>query len=81
MPAVGLQDVMLDETEEARLLGDIPDDMTQLEPGMFPLVITFRKFLTMLDGSLARPFFPKQGKDGIDSGSNKAVFEQLSVAE
>ncbi|GAQ79821.1 tRNA-splicing endonuclease positive effector [Klebsormidium nitens] len=63
-PAVGLQDVMLDETEEARLLGDIPDDMTQLEPGMFPLVITFRKFVTMLDGGIARPFFPKQGPTG-----------------
>jgi hypothetical protein len=59
---VTLDDVMLDETEEARLLGDIPDDMNKLEGAMFPLVITFKKFLTMLDGSLAKPFFPKDGK-------------------
>lgn len=36
---------------------DIPDSFTRLHPRYFPLVISFWKFLVMLDGSVVNSFF------------------------
>ncbi|CAM6125858.1 unnamed protein product [Calypogeia fissa] len=54
------EDVMLDEEEEMKLMGGIPDTLVNISPSSFPLVITFRKFLAMVDGSVSCPFFEQE---------------------
>ncbi|RZC43878.1 hypothetical protein C5167_036821 [Papaver somniferum] len=38
---------------------DIPDSLKDIPPESFPLVITFQKFLTMLDGSTGSSYFDR----------------------
>lgn len=54
-PAISLE--MNDKSELSDLL-DIPDSFTSLKQEHYPLVITFRKFLMMLDGTF-NSFFDK----------------------
>ncbi|KAJ8506154.1 hypothetical protein OPV22_007040 [Ensete ventricosum] len=54
-PAISLE--MNDKNELSDLL-DIPDSLSSLKQEHYPLVITFRKFLMMLDGTL-NSFFDK----------------------
>lgn len=50
--------VMYDIDEMSRFQ-DIPDTFVGIQPDMYPLVITFRKFLMMLDGTLGNSFFER----------------------
>ncbi|KAF8398785.1 hypothetical protein HHK36_014643 [Tetracentron sinense] len=60
----------IDDTTE---FGDIPDRFIDIPPKSYPLVITFQKFLMMLDGSIGNSYFDKfhevrelsHGKTGI----------------
>ncbi|EFJ34295.1 hypothetical protein SELMODRAFT_438696 [Selaginella moellendorffii] len=52
--------LMLDEEAEEKLFSDIPDSFVDISPQALPLVITYRKFLTMLDGSVPRPFIARR---------------------
>lgn len=38
---------------------DIPDSFVDISPRKYPLVITFRKFLMMLDGTLGNSYFER----------------------
>lgn len=46
----GLQ--MYDICDDSAELNDIPDNLSNKPQNNYPLVITFRKFLMMLDGTL-----------------------------
>ena len=48
--------LLLDEEEEAKLLGNLPDRLADVGANHCPLVITYRRFLLMLDACLDRPF-------------------------
>ena len=49
---------MLDEyEEEAILLTSAPDSFSAVRDEDCPLIVTFSKILSMVDNSLARPFF------------------------
>ncbi|CAA2996336.1 Hypothetical predicted protein [Olea europaea subsp. europaea] len=50
--------VMYDIDEMSRFQ-DIPDTFVGIQPDMYPLVITFHKFLMMLDGTLGNSFFER----------------------
>ncbi|GAX84803.1 hypothetical protein CEUSTIGMA_g12224.t1 [Chlamydomonas eustigma] len=48
--------LLLDEEEEAKLLGNLPDRLTEVGDELCPLVLTFQKLLFMLNASLKSPF-------------------------
>jgi len=45
--------------------GRLPDDLTHVRD--FPIFLTFRKFLIMVDGVLSRPFFPRKPGGAVNS--------------
>ncbi|XP_030461793.2 uncharacterized protein LOC115681846 [Syzygium oleosum] len=45
--------------DDAALFKDIPDSFVDMSPGFFPLIITFRKLLMMLDGTIGISFFER----------------------
>ncbi|KAJ9145900.1 hypothetical protein P3X46_028228 [Hevea brasiliensis] len=47
----------LDDIDEASQFSDIPDSFSDIPRSSYPLVITFNKFLMMLDGTVGRSFF------------------------
>ncbi|KAF2290039.1 hypothetical protein GH714_001200 [Hevea brasiliensis] len=47
----------LDDIDEASQFSDIPDSFSDIPLSSYPLVITFNKFLMMLDGTVGRSFF------------------------
>ncbi|MCL7038809.1 hypothetical protein MKW94_025092 [Papaver nudicaule] len=49
------------ETNDAVEFRDIPDCFTDIQPEKYPLVITFQKFLMMLDGSMDNSYFDRFG--------------------
>ena len=57
------EELMLDDEAEAKLMGAIPDNFMHIPRDCYPLVITFRKLLTMLDGSISRSFFSLNVED------------------
>ncbi|PWA47179.1 hypothetical protein CTI12_AA501530 [Artemisia annua] len=61
---IGLDDV--DITSE---FSDIPDTFIDIPGNIYPLVITFHKFLMMLDGTLGNSFFEKflEAREGFDA--------------
>ncbi|PWA46185.1 uvrD-like Helicase, ATP-binding domain, P-loop containing nucleoside triphosphate hydrolase [Artemisia annua] len=63
---IGLEDV--DITSE---FSDIPDTFIDIPGNIYPLVITFHKFLMMLDGSLGNSFFERflEAREGFDANS------------
>ncbi|GKA40041.1 UvrD-like helicase, ATP-binding domain, P-loop containing nucleoside triphosphate hydrolase, partial [Tanacetum coccineum] len=60
---IGLDDI--DVTSE---FNDIPDTFIDIPGNIYPLVITFHKFLMMLDGTLGNSFFEKflEAREGFD---------------
>ncbi|XP_059650771.1 uncharacterized protein LOC132296602 [Cornus florida] len=46
----------MDDMEEFK---DIPDSFVEIPPNKYPLVITFHKFLMMLDGTLGNSYFER----------------------
>nr|GFC84027.1 UvrD-like helicase, ATP-binding domain, P-loop containing nucleoside triphosphate hydrolase [Tanacetum cinerariifolium] len=57
---------------------DIPDTFTHIPIKSYPLVITFEKFLMMLDGSLGNSFFERFLK--ASEGSHDNLISSRSVA-
>ncbi|KAG0608710.1 hypothetical protein M758_8G126400 [Ceratodon purpureus] len=57
------EEMMLDDEAEAKLMGAIPDNFMEIPSDCYPLVITFRKLLTMLDGSISRSYFALNPQD------------------
>ncbi|XP_037496959.1 TPR and ankyrin repeat-containing protein 1 [Jatropha curcas] len=49
----------LEDIDEMSLFSDIPDSFADLSPCSYPLVITFNKFLMMLNGTVGRSFFER----------------------
>ncbi|MCL7051103.1 hypothetical protein MKW94_010687 [Papaver nudicaule] len=47
------------DVDDAVQYRDIPDSLRDIPPESFPLVITFQKFLTMLDGSTRNSYFDR----------------------
>ncbi|XP_056164570.1 uncharacterized protein LOC115681834 [Syzygium oleosum] len=45
--------------DDAALFKDIPDSFEDISPNSYPLIITFRKFLMMLDGTVGVSFFER----------------------
>ena len=60
------EEIMLDDEAEAKLMGAIPDNFMHIPRDCYPLVITFRKLLTMLDGSISRSFFSLNVEDQLE---------------
>ncbi|OMO60734.1 hypothetical protein CCACVL1_23910 [Corchorus capsularis] len=48
-----------DDIDGAAQFEDIPDSFVDIPPKEYPLVITFQKFLIMLDGTIGNSFFKK----------------------
>ncbi|XP_073025717.1 uncharacterized protein [Primulina eburnea] len=48
-----------DDIEEMAEFKDIPDTFVGIQPEKFPLIITFHKFLMMLDGTLGNSYFER----------------------
>ncbi|KAI3891248.1 hypothetical protein MKW98_007553 [Papaver atlanticum] len=51
--------IELPDDDDAVQYLDIPDSLRDIPPESFPLVITFQKFLTMLDGSTGNSYFDR----------------------
>ncbi|XP_012837480.1 PREDICTED: uncharacterized protein LOC105958026 [Erythranthe guttata] len=49
----------MDDLDEMAEFRDIPDTFVGIEPEKYPLIITFHKFLMMLDGTLGNSYFEK----------------------
>ncbi|RZC67926.1 hypothetical protein C5167_011627 [Papaver somniferum] len=51
--------VQLPDIDDAVQYQDIPDSLRDIPPESFPLVITFQKFLMMLDGTMGNSYFDR----------------------
>ncbi|XP_026424181.1 uncharacterized protein LOC113320490 [Papaver somniferum] len=51
--------IVLPDVDDAVQYRDIPDSFRDILPESFPLVITFQKFLMMLDGSMGNSYFDR----------------------
>ncbi|GFP95814.1 tpr and ankyrin repeat-containing protein 1 [Phtheirospermum japonicum] len=49
----------MDDIDDMAEFGDIPDTLVGIESEKYPLVITFNKFLMMLDGTLGNSYFER----------------------
>ncbi|PWA59878.1 uvrD-like Helicase, ATP-binding domain, P-loop containing nucleoside triphosphate hydrolase [Artemisia annua] len=59
----------LDDVDITSEFSDIPDTFIDIPGNIYPLVITFHKFLMMLDGTLGNSFFEKflEAREGFDA--------------
>ncbi|WVZ86961.1 hypothetical protein U9M48_033672 [Paspalum notatum var. saurae] len=70
---------IIDESEEFM---DVPDNLSGLPQEYFPLTITFRKFLMMLDGTFQTSFFDMfygELKSSIERGHSKSRVLQTFI--
>ncbi|KAK3002990.1 hypothetical protein RJ639_019262 [Escallonia herrerae] len=70
----------MNEIDDAAQFTDIPDTFVDLSPKAYPLIITFRKFLLMLDGTVGTSYFERfrdvrQTCQGIPSTSKSVILE------
>ncbi|KAH3762723.1 ATP-dependent DNA helicase PcrA [Pelomyxa schiedti] len=69
---------LIDEVTEDSLHNTIPSSFLQLRPEHFPLFLTYKKFLDMLDNSLPIPFL--RGSPDTDALHSKSLFKsQIST--
>ncbi|XP_052204547.1 uncharacterized protein LOC127809633 [Diospyros lotus] len=47
------------DMDEAAQFNDIPDSFLNIDPNKYPLVVTFHKFLMMLDGTVGNSYFER----------------------
>ncbi|CAI6007409.1 unnamed protein product [Closterium sp. NIES-65] len=59
-----VEELLLSEEAEEKLVGDLPESLDEVQPDAYPLVLTFKKLLNMVNATLARPFQP----DGVKAG-------------
>ncbi|KAH3762722.1 ATP-dependent DNA helicase PcrA [Pelomyxa schiedti] len=64
---------LIDEVTEDSLHNAIPSSFLQLRPEHFPLFLTYKKFLDMLDNSLPDPFL--RGSLDTDTIHSKSLFK------
>ncbi|KAA8532354.1 hypothetical protein F0562_032391 [Nyssa sinensis] len=57
--SAGSTSIHMDDIDDATQFFDIPDSFVDLPPKSYPLVITFHKFLMMLDGTVAVSYFER----------------------
>ncbi|KAK3002992.1 hypothetical protein RJ639_019264 [Escallonia herrerae] len=70
----------MDEIDDIAQFMDIPDTFVDLSPKAYPLFITFRKFLLMLDGTVGTSYFERfrdlrQTCQGNSSTSRSVILE------
>ncbi|KAH3745789.1 P-loop nucleoside triphosphate hydrolase superfamily protein [Pelomyxa schiedti] len=58
-----IQDISFEELEKGISLSTLPESIQELRDSHFPLFITHRKLLTMIDAALQRPFRSSLDKD------------------
>ncbi|CAA0833261.1 P-loop containing nucleoside triphosphate hydrolases superfamily protein [Striga hermonthica] len=67
----------MDEIDELAEFKDIPDTFVGIQPEKYPLIITFHKFLMMLDGTLGNSYFERfrevRGSSQYDGGRSIAL--------
>ncbi|PWA49328.1 uvrD-like Helicase, ATP-binding domain, P-loop containing nucleoside triphosphate hydrolase [Artemisia annua] len=74
-----LAEINLDDTDVITSeFNDIPDTLTNIPVKSYPLVITFQKFLMMLDGTLGNSFFNRY--PDAREGSHGNMISSRSVA-
>ncbi|CAI5462122.1 unnamed protein product [Closterium sp. Yama58-4] len=59
-----VEELLLSEEAEEKLMGDLPKSLDEVQPDAYPLVLTFKKLLSMVNATLARPF----QQDGVKAG-------------
>ncbi|CAI5459961.1 unnamed protein product [Closterium sp. Yama58-4] len=59
--------LLLEEAEE-KLLGDLPEALDSVAPAAFPLVLTFKKLLSMVNATLSHPFQTEGSSTGSGWG-------------
>nr|GEX09051.1 UvrD-like helicase, ATP-binding domain, P-loop containing nucleoside triphosphate hydrolase [Tanacetum cinerariifolium] len=79
-----LAEINLDDTDVITSeFNDIPDTLTNIPVKSYPLVITFQKFLMMLDGALGNSFFNRfpEAREGYDGNiiSSRSVALQTFI--
>ncbi|XP_076897932.1 uncharacterized protein LOC143551363 [Bidens hawaiensis] len=62
-------EINLEEADCASVFNDIPDTFVDIPVKSYPLVVTFHKFLMMLDGTLGSSYFERfhEAKEGSES--------------
>ncbi|CAI5990433.1 unnamed protein product [Closterium sp. NIES-64] len=60
-----VEELLLSEEAEEKLMGDLPESLDEVQPDAYPLVLTFKKLLSMVNATLARPF---QQDGGLKAG-------------
>ncbi|KAH9618695.1 hypothetical protein KSS87_006974, partial [Heliosperma pusillum] len=64
----------IDDIDDGDQFRDIPDSFVGLPPNSYPLVLTFNKFLLMLDGTLGESYFHRfPGEVGSSSSGNPSL--------
>ncbi|XP_048231885.1 uncharacterized protein LOC8275336 isoform X1 [Ricinus communis] len=56
---VGSSSIDMEDIDDTAQFKDIPDSLIDIPPESFPLVITFFKFLMMLDGTIGNSYFER----------------------
>ncbi|CAI5511533.1 unnamed protein product, partial [Closterium sp. Naga37s-1] len=64
--------LLLEEAEE-KLLGDLPEALDSVAPAAFPLVLTFKKLLSMVNATLSHPFQTGGSSTGSGWGRGGSV--------
>ncbi|CAI5954940.1 unnamed protein product [Closterium sp. NIES-64] len=64
----GQDELLLLEEAEEKLLGDLPEALDSVAPAAFPLVLTFKKLLSMVNATLSHPFQMERSSTGSGWG-------------
>ncbi|KAJ0433421.1 putative TPR and ankyrin repeat-containing protein [Helianthus annuus] len=71
----------IDDVNEMMLSEDIPDQFTHLPQDVYPLIITFHRFLLMLDGTVGTSYLERFPNVRHLNYGNKTGTSRLSVLE
>ncbi|KAG8369514.1 hypothetical protein BUALT_Bualt14G0021500 [Buddleja alternifolia] len=71
----------MDDIDDMAEFKDIPDTFIGIQPEKYPLIITFHKFLMMLDGTLGISYFERfhEVKDSCRHEGNRSVALQTFI--
>ncbi|KAD2804467.1 hypothetical protein E3N88_37844 [Mikania micrantha] len=72
-------EINLDVVDPASAFNDIPDTFVDIPAKKFPLVITFQKFLMMLDGTLACSYFERFHESREGSHGNHLISGSVAL--
>ncbi|XP_065635673.1 uncharacterized protein LOC111997665 [Quercus suber] len=82
----GSSSIDMDDFDDASQFKDIPDSFVDVPPLSYPLVITFHKFLIMLDGTVGNSYFERfhearKLSNGPISGSSVSLQSFIRMKE